>query len=100
MKSAATHNEDLKANYKKAYQKTQELKSFYHSLILYLIIMSGLVYIWYEYSSNTIQWFWFPAIGWGLGLFFQGLRIYDRNILFGSRWEQNQIKRYMEKENT
>lgn len=88
--------EEMNATYEKAYQKTQELKSFYYSLILYIVIMSGLVYIWYEFTSHTIQWFWFPILGWGIGLVFQGLKVFNKNLVFGTNWEEKQIKKYME----
>jgi hypothetical protein len=86
--------------YSRAKEKVQELKSLYFSLIFYVIVNSGLIYIWYEYSSHSVQWFWFPIIGWGIGLVFKAINAYDLNVLFGKQWEQKQIQKYLGSENT
>lgn len=85
--------------YLRAKGKTQELKSFYFSLFFYAIVNSSLVYIWYAYSDTSFQWFWFPVIAWGLGLFFKAVKVYDLNFLFGNQWEQKQIENYIRNNN-
>lgn len=92
-------NQETKAAYLRAKEKAQELKSFYFSLIFYVIVNSGLVYIWYEFSSHSVQWFWFPIVGWGIGLLFKAMNVFEFNILFGKNWEQQQIKKYLRKDN-
>jgi hypothetical protein len=86
--------------YSRAKEKVQELKSFYFSLIFYVIVNLGLVYIWSEYSSHSVQWFWFPIIGWGIGLVFKAINAYELNVVFGKQWEQKQIQKYLGSENT
>ena len=96
----AKNNSNVNSHaYLRAKEKTQELKSFYFSLFFFIIVNSGLVYIWYEYSGTNFQWFWFPIIGWGLGLFFKAVKVYDFNFLFGNQWEQRQIQKYIKNEN-
>lgn len=99
MKTTENKSKEMDTAYLRARQKTEELKAFYFSLILYCIVMSGLIFIWYQYSSHSIQWFWFPLIGWGLGLVFQALKVFDKKIIFGRKWEEKQIKKYMTKDN-
>jgi hypothetical protein len=36
-------------------------------------------------------------MGWGIGVFFHGLGLYRRNILFSEDWEERKIKEEMEK---
>jgi hypothetical protein len=85
--------------YQKAKKEMLELKSFYSSLLTYVIVNMGFIYIWYEYSNPGFQWFWFPLIGWGFGLAMKALYVYDVNIIFGKQWEQRKIERYLSKEN-
>lgn len=95
----SNHNINLNTRaYLRAQEKTQELKSFYFSLFVYVIINSGLVYIWYAYSGTNFQWFWFPVLAWGLGLIFKAVKVYDLNFLFGNQWEQKQIQKYLKNE--
>ncbi len=91
-------NSQFKMTYQEAKEKAEQIKSFYISLIFYLIVNAGLVYIWYEYSSHSIQWFWFPIVGWGLGLLFKALNIYDINVVFGKQWKEQKIKQYLAEE--
>jgi hypothetical protein len=89
---------NMKDAYLRARKKTEDLKSFYMSLIIFCIVMPFLIYIWYKYSQDSIQWFWFPLIFWGLGIVFKGLKIYDKKVPFGKEWEQNKIEKYMREE--
>jgi hypothetical protein len=81
--------------YHEAKNRVKELKSFYFSLIFYVIVNSALVYIWYEYSGTNFQWFWFPLVGWGFGLLMKALYIYDVDIFFSKQWEERKIKTYI-----
>lgn len=92
----------LKDAYLRARQKTEELKNFYYSLISYFIVIPFLIYIWYQFTPFTIQWFWFPLGFWGLGLVIQAFKIYGKNTPFGDHWERKQIEKFMkeDKENT
>lgn len=96
----SNYNSDANSQvYLRAKEKTQELKSFYISLFFYITVNSGLVYVWYAYSDTNFQWFWFPVIGWGLGLFFKAVKVYHLDFLFGNQWEQQQIQKYLKNEN-
>ncbi|WP_179006187.1 histidine kinase [Winogradskyella forsetii] len=94
-KSQARLNDD----YVRARKRVEELKGFYYSLISYCLVMPFLVFIWYQFSSFTIQWFWFPMIGWGLSLVFQGYRVFVDDGALGAGWEKRKIEEYMKKEN-
>ena len=93
-KSQARLNDD----YVRARKRVEELKGFYYSLISYVLVIPFLVFIWYTYSSHTIQWFWFPMFGWGLSLVFQAYRVFVDHGTLGVSWEQRKIEEYMQKE--
>lgn len=95
MKSSNNKNSHTNSTYLKAKEKVQELKSFYFSLVFYAIVNAGLIYIWYAYSGTNFQWFWFPVIGWGLGLFIKALKVYDVDFIFGKPWEDRKLNQLM-----
>jgi hypothetical protein len=41
------------------------------------------------------QWFWFPLLGWGLGVAFHGFAAFG----YGANWEERKIRELMEREN-
>ena len=85
------------SKYIRARKKVEAIKEFYSSLISYLIVIPFLYFIWYKFTPGVIQWFWFPAFGWGIGLVFQGLKTYG-NPLLGEDWEERKIREYMNKD--
>ncbi|WP_037348959.1 histidine kinase [Sediminibacter sp. Hel_I_10] len=84
--------------YVKARKRVEELKAFYYSLISYCLVIPFLIFIYFKYSSHTIQWFWFPLLGWGLSLVFQAYRVFVDDGAFGAKWEQRKIEEFMQKE--
>lgn len=98
MRTAHKSKERLNDDYVKARKRVEELKAFYYSLISYAFVIPFLIFIWYRYSSHTIQWFWFPMFGWGLSLVFQGYRVFVDDGAFGASWEKRKIEEYMSRE--
>ncbi|NRB83014.1 MAG: 2TM domain-containing protein [Winogradskyella sp.] len=85
----------LNDDYVRARNRVEELKAFYYSLISYCLVIPFLVFIWYQFSRHTIQWFWFPMLGWGISLIIQAYRVYVDNGAFGANWEKKKIEEYM-----
>lgn len=79
--------------YFKAKQRVKEIKEFYGSLAAYCVIIPLLVFINYR-TYWEFQWFWFPMLGWGLGITFHGISVFG----YSSRWEERKIREIMEKE--
>jgi len=84
--------------YYKALERVEKIKEFYKSLITFAFVIPFLIFINLKYSSH-FHWFWFPMLGWGIGLFFQGLSAYKKNIFLGSDWEERKIKEFMNNQN-
>jgi sensor histidine kinase YesM len=90
--------QNLNDDYLKARERVELLKSFYYSLIAYCLVIPFLIFIWYTFSRQTIQWFWFPMIGWGISLGFQAYNVFVDDGAFGKKWEERKIEEYMRKE--
>ena len=98
MKTTDITKPGLNDRYVQARKRMEELKDFYYSLISYCIVIPFLIFIWYQFSRFTIQWFWFPLVGWGLSLCFQAYRVFADNAALGPGWEQRKIEEFMRKE--
>ena len=79
--------------YEKAAKRVEELKGFYGNLISYCIFIPFLIFINYQ-TSPKYHWFWWPMLGWGIGVISHGIKTFG----IGTDWEERQIKKYMEKE--
>lgn len=82
--------------YYKAKKQVKKIREFYISLLIYCLFVPFIIFIWFNYSRNTIQWFWFPILGWGIGLFFQGADAFNKFPVFGKDWENRKIQEFME----
>ncbi|MGB4448269.1 MAG: 2TM domain-containing protein [Cloacibacterium sp.] len=79
--------------YEKAAKRVEELKGFYGNLISYCIFIPFLIFINFQ-TSPKYHWFWWPTLGWGIGVISHGIKTFG----IGTDWEERQIKKYMEKE--
>jgi sensor histidine kinase YesM len=93
---SSSHLDD--SSYVRARKHVEELQGFYYSLISYVFVIPFLIFIWYQFTPYTIQWFWFPMFGWGLGLTIQAFRVFVNGGAFGRNWERKKIEEYMAKE--
>ena len=98
MRSIEKSQVRINDHYVKARKRVEELKAFYYSLVSYCLVIPFLIFIWYKYSYYTIQWFWFPMAGWGIGLAFQAYKVFVNDGAFGSKWEERKIEEYLRKE--
>ncbi|WP_300673575.1 2TM domain-containing protein [Soonwooa sp.] len=92
MYKTSTNNEGLA--YEKAAKRVKELKGFYGNLISYCIVIPFLVIINLLTSPKEL-WFYWPMLGWGIGLLAHAMNVFA----IGKNWEDRKIKEFMEKEN-
>ncbi|MBV2195535.1 MAG: 2TM domain-containing protein [Flavobacterium sp.] len=85
--------------YNKAKKRVKELKEFYSHLASYLVVIPFLIFINLYFSPKHI-WFYWPMLGWGIGLFFHAVGVFNIIPFFGKDWEQNKINEILEKDNT
>lgn len=85
--------EDADAAYERARKRVREIKSFYSNLISYCIIIPFLTILNLITSPNNL-WFFFPMLGWGIGLAAHGMSVFA----IGKNWEDRKIREILEKE--
>uniref|UniRef100_UPI004049D92D histidine kinase n=1 Tax=Flavobacterium sp. TaxID=239 RepID=UPI004049D92D len=79
--------------YLRAQRKVKLIKEFYSNLISYCLVIPFLIFINFK-TYWGFQWFWFPMLGWGLGVTIHGFSAFG----YGSSWEERKIKQLMEEE--
>jgi hypothetical protein len=79
--------------YFKAKKRVEEIKGFYGNLLSYCLVIPFLIFINY-WTSWSFQWFWFPMLGWGMGLVFHAFGVFG----YGKSWEERKIREIMEQE--
>ncbi|WP_420553156.1 2TM domain-containing protein [Tenacibaculum aiptasiae] len=85
------------SKYVKAVERVEKLKEFYQNLISYCLVIPFLVFINLKTYSG-FQWFWFPMIGWGIGLVFHYLEVNNYNLFLGKNWEERKINEILKDE--
>jgi hypothetical protein len=81
--------------YLRAKKRVEELKGFYINLISYCIVIPTSAIINYN-TFWGFQWFWFPMLGWGMGLSFHAFGVFG----YGKSWEERKIQEIINKEKT
>jgi hypothetical protein len=90
MESQNIYNENLA--YIKAKERVDQLKGFYGNLISYCCVIPVLVII--NLNTSDFHWFWFPMLGWGMGLTFHALEVFG----YGKNWEERKIQQILNKD--
>ncbi|HNQ26983.1 MAG TPA: histidine kinase [Aquaticitalea sp.] len=85
--------ENQKDAYYKAKKRVEEIKGFYGNLLSFFVVMPFLIFINYR-TSWVFQWFWFPMLGWGMGIIFHAFSVFG----YGKSWEERKIREIMEKD--
>ena len=86
------------SKYVRAVERVEKLKEFYQNVISYCIVIPVLIFINLR-TSPGFHWFWFPMIGWGIGVIFHGLEAYNYSPFLGKDWEDRKIKELMDQQN-
>lgn len=84
--------------YFEAKERVAMIKKFYTSLIFYTIFIIFFAGLNYYVNKLTHPWFLWAALGWGIGLFFQGYKAFRWNIGLGKGWEERKLKEFMDEE--
>jgi two-component system LytT family sensor kinase len=85
------HNEQ---KYLRAKERVNKMKGFYASLISYVFVIPLLIFINLRFVPQ-FHWFWFPILGWGMGLAFHAMDAFKYNPFLGKGWEDKKIKELM-----
>jgi two-component system, LytTR family, sensor kinase len=90
-------NNNMEDKYIQARKKVEELKGFYYNLISYCLVIPFLIFINYR-TYWDFHWFWFPILGWGMGLAFHAYQVFINNGHLGKNWEARKIEQFMRDE--
>jgi len=88
------YNYNEQTAYDRAKDRVEKLKGFYGNLISYCCVIPILIII--NLNTSSFQWFWFPMLGWGLGLTFHAFDTFG----YGKSWEEKKIQEILQKEKT
>ena len=92
METSNTFNENT--SYLRAKERVEKLKGFYGNLASYCVVIPILIIINLN-SPHDFQWFWFPMLGWGLGVLFHAFETFG----YGKTWEEKKIQEILNKQN-
>ena len=82
------------SKYLQAVERVEKLKKFYSSLASFIIVMPFLIFINLSFTP-FFYWFWFPLLGWSIGLVSQLLEVNNFNVFLGKNWEEKKIREIM-----
>lgn len=80
--------------YLRARKKAKDIRGFYVNLASYCIVIPILIYVNLTFSPD-FYWFFFSATGWGIGLIFHGLGVYNITPFFGRDWGTRKVAELM-----
>lgn len=88
---------EMDERYFEAKKQMEQIKGFYGNLVSYIIVNIGLL-ILNLLTSPEYLWFFWPLLGWGLGVLFHGMKVFNYMPFLGVDWEEKKIQEFIEKE--
>ncbi|THB64910.1 MAG: helix-turn-helix domain-containing protein [Gammaproteobacteria bacterium] len=79
-----------------ALRNVRDIKGFYSHLIKYVVVI-GILFVIDILTGKGINWFYWPALGWGIGIVFHGLSLFEKLSFFGTDWERKQVEKRLRK---
>jgi hypothetical protein len=91
-----TDDKDL---YRRARERVTAQRSFFVHLITYLLV-NAMLFILNAATRGTDGgwWFYWPLIGWGIGIVSHAFSVFGAFGLFTRDWEEKQVEKMVEKE--
>ncbi len=83
--------------YQKAKERVEAIKGLYTHLTVYAVVNLILFSINMIVSPNGL-WFFWPLMGWGIGLAMHALTVFGFGRGFAADWEERKIRELMEQE--
>lgn len=84
--------------YQRARKRARSIRGFYSNLLCYCIVVPFLAAINLIYSPE-FWWFLLSAVGWGIGLAFHAMEVFEFHPFFGRNWQERKIQEILSKEN-
>ena len=87
---------DDQESYNRARRRVRQIKGFYIHATIYVLVNALLIAINLGTSRGEV-WFFWPLLGWGIGLAVHGLSVFGLGGLWGKEWEERKIKEIIDK---
>lgn len=82
--------------YKRARRRVLAIKGFYSHIAIYCIVIAALFFI--NYFQGGRWWFYWAAVGWGIGVSVHAISVFGLDSLLGADWEERKIRELMDRE--
>ena len=89
-----TSQTPLDADEALAMARVRAIKGFYIHACQYVVVIGALALI-NIVTLPRYWWFIYPALGWGVGLAFHGLRVFDKIPFLNGDWERRQVEKQL-----
>lgn len=80
--------------YEIARKRVEELKGLYIHLAVYITVNLGLFII--DAVQGGDWWFFWPVLGWGIGLFAHAVAVFFETGSIMTGWEKRKIEQYVD----
>jgi hypothetical protein len=97
MENATANDLDEQDHYRRAKARVASLRGFYVHLTIYLLVNAGLVTI-NMLTQHGVWWWYWPALGWGIGLVAHAAGVFVFPGFLGRDWEERKIKEIVSKQ--
>ena len=87
---------DDAARYNAAKVHVQRLRGFYMHLTVYVLVNVLLLAINLATTPDRL-WFYWPLLGWGIGVAAHGASVLGTGRFLGKEWEERKIRELMDK---
>jgi hypothetical protein len=81
----------------RARKRVEDIKGFYVHVGVYVIVNAALIAINLLSSPDTL-WFYWPLLGWGIGLAIHAFTLILEGGILGSDWEERKIDELVQRE--
>ncbi|MBM3315022.1 2TM domain-containing protein [candidate division WOR-3 bacterium] len=85
--------------YRRARDRVTAQRSFFIHLIIYLLV-NAMLFILNAATRDPDDgwWFYWPLIGWGIGILSHAFSVFGAFGLFNRDWEEKQVEKMVRKE--
>lgn len=87
---------DDEQRYAQARKRVQALKGFYTHATVFVLVNVVLIVI--DVATGNGWWFYWPLLGWGIGLAVHGVNVFGIAGRFGSDWEERKVQEIVERD--
>lgn len=88
--------EEERQRYERARARVKELKGLYTHVVIFILVNTGLFVI--NLLSGGSWWFFWPLLGWGIGLGAHAVNVLGFGGTLGRDWEERKTRELMDKE--